>query len=81
MSNAISPTEGEHKVHANDQGYVGVQACIDILFPGGGISLRHFNKLLSQGYVPYLRLGRRNLFNPSEVRAALERRLKRKAVA
>jgi hypothetical protein len=62
------------------EGYVDAERCIEILFPGGGISLRFFRKLQSQGYVPYLKLGRKTLFNPAEVRAALEKRLKRRAV-
>ena len=64
-------------------GYVGAERCIEILFPDpeSGIKLRMFRKLQCQGYIPHLKLGRRTLFNPSEVKAALEKRLKRKAVA
>jgi hypothetical protein len=64
-------------------GYVGAECCIEILFPDpkSGISLRFFRKLQSQGYIPYLKLGRRTLFNPAEVRTALEKRLKRRAIA
>jgi len=64
-------------------GYVGAERCIEILFPDpkSGIKLRMFRKLQAQGYIPYLKLGRRTLFNPSEVRFALEKRLKRGAVA
>ena len=58
-------------------GYVDAKTCIDLIFPGGGISIRHFRELQAQGYIPYLKLGRRTLFNPSEVRFALEKRLKR----
>lgn len=63
------------------EGYVDAETCLEILFPGGGISSRFFRKLQAQGYIPYLTLGRRTLFSPSEVRAALEKRLKRKAIA
>lgn len=44
-------------------------------------SIRHFRELQAKGYIPYLKLGRRTLFNPAEVRIALEKRLKRRAVA
>ncbi len=73
----------EHNTQSPDfDGYVGVERCIEILFPDpkSGIKLRMFRKLQSQGYIPYLKLGRRTLFNPSEVRFALEKRLKRAAV-
>jgi hypothetical protein len=65
------------------EGYLDAQKCIQALFPGDtpGISLRLFRKLQAQGYIPYLKLGRRTLFAPSEVKAALEKRCKRKAVA
>jgi hypothetical protein len=43
--------------------------------------LRTFRTLQAQGYIPHLKLGKRTLFNPGEVRAALEKRCKRKAVA
>jgi excisionase family DNA binding protein len=62
------------------EGYFDAETSIEILFPGDGICLRTFRKLQAQGYIPYLKLGRRVLFNPSEVRAALEKRLKREAV-
>jgi hypothetical protein len=58
-------------------GYVSTERCIEILFPGKAISLRHFRKLQSQGLVPYLKLGRRTLFKPTEVMHALEKRFKR----
>lgn len=62
-------------------GYVSAEECLSILFPGKGICLRTFRTLQAQGYVPYLKIGRRTLFQPSEVRAALEKRMKRKAAA
>jgi len=74
----------EHNTQSPDfDGYVGIERCIEILFPDpkSGIKLRMFRKLQAQGYIPYLKLGRRTLFNPSEVRFALEKRLKRKGVA
>jgi hypothetical protein len=63
------------------EGYADAEACLEILFPHGGISSRFFRKLQAQGYIPYLKLGRRTLFSPSEVRAALEKRCKRRAMA
>jgi hypothetical protein len=63
------------------EGYVDAETCLEILFPGGGISSRFFRKLQAEGYIPHLKLGRRTLFCPSEVRAALEKRLKRRAIA
>ena len=64
-------------------GYVGVERCIEALFPDpkSAPSLRFFRKLQAQGLVPHLKLVRKVLFNPSEVRAALEKRCKRRAVA
>jgi hypothetical protein len=62
------------------EGYVDAQTCLEILFPNGGISSRFFRKLQAQGYIPHLKLGRRTLFVPSEVKAALEKRLKRRAM-
>lgn len=58
-------------------GYVSAERCIEILFPGKAISLRHFRNLQHQGLVPYLKLGRRTLFKPTEVMYALERKFKR----
>jgi hypothetical protein len=80
MTDISAPNLGAQKSCAHE-GYVSAEACLDILFPNGGISIRHFRKFQSQGYIPYLKLGRRTLFNPSEVRFALEKRLKRKVVA
>jgi excisionase family DNA binding protein len=62
------------------EGYVDATTCLAILFPGGGISLRHFRSLQAAGSIPYLKLGRRTLFPPSEVKAALEKRFKRRAM-
>jgi hypothetical protein len=61
--------------------YVSASECLAAIFPTGGICLRTFRTLQAQGYVPHLKLGKRTLFNPAEVRLALEKRLKRKAVA
>jgi hypothetical protein len=61
------------------EGYFDAETCLEILFPDGGISPRFFRKLQAQGYIPYLKLGRRTLFNPSEVKAALEKRCKRRS--
>jgi hypothetical protein len=65
------------------EGYVSAETCLAILFPGDepGISMRLFRKLQAAGSMPYLKLGRRTLFVPSEVKAALEKRYKRRAVA
>ena len=62
-------------------GYVSAEECIAAIFPTGGIRLRTFRTLQAEGYFPHLKIGRRTLFHPSEVRAALEKRCKRKAVA
>ena len=73
----------EHNTQSPDfDGYVGIERCIEILFPDpkSGIKLPMFRKLQAAGYILYLKLGRRTLFNPSEVRFALEKRLKRGAV-
>jgi hypothetical protein len=69
-------------MHANestvvDDAYVSAERCLEILFPSQGISLRFFRNLQAQGRIPYLKLGRRTLFNPIEVRAALEKKCKR----
>jgi hypothetical protein len=65
----------------NFEGYVSAEECVARLFPTGGLCVRTFRTLQAQGYIPHLKLGRRTLFNPTEVRAALEKRLKRQAVA
>jgi hypothetical protein len=64
------------------EGYVDASTCLAILFPGDkpGISLRHFRSLQAAGCFPILKLGRRTLFLPSEVKAALEKRFKIRAV-
>jgi hypothetical protein len=62
-------------------GYVSAEECIAAIFPTGGICLRTFRTLQARGFVPYLKIGRRTLFHPAEVRIALEKRLKRRAVA
>lgn len=64
-----------------NQGYVGAQRCLEILFPDPetGICLRTFKTLQLAGYIPHLKIGRRVLFRPSEVLAALEKRCKRRA--
>ena len=82
MTDTQSPPTGGYQKTCAHEGYVSAETCIAILFPGEipGISIRHFRKLQSQGYIPYLKLGRRTLFNPSEVRAALEKRCKRRAM-
>ena len=61
------------------EGYCSAERCIEILFPGGGLSLRHFRSLQAAGSIPYLKLGRRVLFAPSEVRSALEKKFKVRA--
>jgi hypothetical protein len=60
-------------------GYVSAKECIAAIFPTGGICLRTFRTLQAEGYFPHLKIGKRTLFQPSEVRAALEKRCKRKA--
>jgi excisionase family DNA binding protein len=66
---------------AGIDGYVSVEQCMELLFPNKGISLRTFRELQARGRIPYLKLGRRTLFNPAEVRAALEKNFKRAAAA
>jgi len=63
------------------EGYVSAETRIRVLFPGDepGISMRLFRKLQAAGSIPYLKLGRRTLFVPSEVKAALEKRFKVRA--
>jgi hypothetical protein len=62
-------------------GYVGPQRCLETLFPDPASrpSLRFFRGLQAKGRIPYLKLGRRTLFDPREVRFALEKRFRRKA--
>jgi hypothetical protein len=62
-------------------GYVTAQECLETLFPNKSLSLRSFRKLQAEGYIPFLKLGARTLFCPSEVRSALEKRCKRRAMA
>jgi hypothetical protein len=62
------------------EGYMAAAECIKVLFPAGGCCLRTFRKLHSQGFLPYLQLGRNVLYKPSDVMATLERNLKVKAV-
>ena len=75
----MNQTDQTQKQIAID-GYVSANECLAAIFPTGGICLRTFRTLQAQGYVPHLKLGRRTLFNPIEVRAALEKRMKRKAL-
>lgn len=58
-------------------GYVTAETCLKILFPDQGLCLRTFRSLQAMGRIPFLKIGRRTLFNPVEVRAALERTCKR----
>jgi hypothetical protein len=60
--------------------YVDAKTCLEILFPHKSLCLRTFRNLQAQGYIPHLKLGKRTLFNPAEVRAALEKRCKRRAL-
>jgi hypothetical protein len=54
-------------------GYVGAEKCLEILFPdpGSRLSLRFFRSLQAAGKIPYLKISRRVLFQPLEVKAAL----------
>jgi hypothetical protein len=80
----------QHEVATNGDhlnghgGYVDAVHCLDALFPLSpagtrGMSLRMFRRLQRAGKIPYLKIGRRTLFCPSDVRVALERRFKREA--
>jgi hypothetical protein len=63
------------------EGYVSAERCLEVLFPdpGSRISLRFFRGLQARGKIPYLKLGRRTLFDPAEVRFAIDKQFKRKA--
>ena len=63
------------------EGYTSAEHCLEIIFPcpESRISIRYFRELQAQGKIPYLKLGRRTFFNPSEVRFALDKQFKRKA--
>src|SRR5271165_2868988 len=52
-------------------GYVTAERCLEILFPENGLCLRTFRTLQAHGRIPHLKIGRRTLFNPAEVIAAL----------
>jgi hypothetical protein len=66
---------------SEDNGLVGAVRCLEIIFPDKRtrLSLRFFRTLQAQGRIPYLKIGRRVLFDPVEVRYALVRRYKRNA--
>ncbi len=81
MTTETQPPSGGYQKTCAHEGYVDAKTCIAILFPDDGLSLRHFRKLQAAGFVTHLKLGRRTLFNPSEVLAELERRCKRRALA
>jgi hypothetical protein len=53
-------------------GYVPAEQCLEILFPGRGLCLRTLRTLQLSGRIPHLKIGRKVLFNPVEVRAALD---------
>jgi hypothetical protein len=59
------------------EGFVTAEECLKALFPTDGICLRTFRNLQAAGRIPFLKLGRRTLFNVSEVRHAIERHYKR----
>lgn len=76
MNNSINSN-----VDAHAGQYVDAKTCLAILFPHKSLCLRTFRNLQAQGYIPHLKLGKRTLFDPAEVRTALEKRCKRRAVA
>jgi hypothetical protein len=61
-------------------GLVGAKTCIEAVFPDPKtrIGLRFFWALKAQGKLPYLKIGRRILFDPSQVRAALDKQFLRR---
>ena len=67
--------------HRDDPVLVGAEKCLEILFPDeeSRPGLRTFREWQARGYLPYLKIGRRTLFDPADVRAALERRFRIRA--
>jgi hypothetical protein len=67
-----------HTLSGSFEGYCSAEKCLELLFPhGDGLCLRSFRSLQAMQRIPHLKVGRRTLFNPHEVRAALERTCKR----
>lgn len=62
----------------NQPRLVGAEDCILILFPceNSRPGLRTWRQWQSNGFLPYVRIGRRIYFDPEQVRAALERRFR-----
>jgi len=60
-------------------GYVDAPTLLVQIFPNKGLSLRTLRKLQAEGRIPFLKIGKRVLFQPSEVLAALEKQFKRVA--
>ncbi len=70
------PMNGPNQTYRDHPILVGAEKCLEILFPDqeSRPSIRSFRKWQAQGYLPYLKVGRRTFFDPEQVRLALSRR-------
>ena len=59
---------------------VDAQECINRLFAGRKPSLRTFREWQARGLIPFKKIRRLTLFDPSDVRAAIDRQFSVKAV-
>jgi hypothetical protein len=60
---------------------VDAKTCIDLTFAGRKPSIRTFREWQARGMIPFKKIGRLTLFDPAEVRAAIDRRYSVKAVS
>jgi hypothetical protein len=64
----------------NEPILVDAKECIDRLFAGRKPSLRTFREWQARGMIPFKKIGRLTLFDPFEVRTAIDKRHSVKAV-
>jgi hypothetical protein len=62
-------------------GLVGIEPCLATVFPDPAtrISVRFFHRLKAERLIPYYKIGGRILFDPVQVRYAIEKQFGRKA--
>jgi hypothetical protein len=68
--------------HTTSPAYCGLEECRKLVFGTGpeAPSKRSFLEWKARGYYPFIKVGKRVFADPTEVRAALERRFKVNAI-
>jgi hypothetical protein len=72
----------DHIAHyGNLPALVGAERCLALLFPDPDSrpSLMAFREWQARGHFPYYKIGRRTIFDPEQVRSALDRRFQIRA--